>query len=101
VLTLHATLPVMTAKTQHVQQLANSESESHHRGSEGNNGDTTFHPLTLGTSLVALEHSRIKNDSAVTIYGENRQDVAKPVEEKYRINASFKMSSIKVANWRP
>lgn len=97
-LTLHATLPVMTAKTQHVRQLANSESESRHRGFEGNNGDTTFHPLTLGTSLVALEHTRIKNDSAVTIYGGNHQDVAKPVDEKYKINAIFKMSSKKVAN---
>lgn len=71
----------MTAGTQHVQQLATLESESHHTGSEGNSGDTTFHLLALDMSLVAWEHTHIKNDSAVTICEENHQDAAKPGEK--------------------
>lgn len=70
----------MTAEIQHVQQLANWEIVSHHISSLDSNGDTTFHPSTLGTSLVALEHIHIKNDNAVTIFGESRQDAAGPGE---------------------
>lgn len=68
----------MTVETQHAQQLANLETESHHISFEGNSGDTTFHLLALDMLPVALEHNHIMNDNAVTISEENHQDAATP-----------------------
>lgn len=72
----------MTVEIQHVQQLANWEIVSHHISSSNSNGDTTFHPSTLDMSLVALEHIHINSGNAVTIFGGNRQDAARPGERE-------------------
>lgn len=40
-------------------------------------------------SLVALEHTHIKNGSAVTISGENHQDAAKPGGEERSAEKQF------------